>query len=368
MTYYNGRPHRTKPEVEVSDERKHLRISQGAEALSHQFPFAASLTINGIHACGGIVIAPRVVLSAAHCVVTWKDNEFHDLGTMLAQVGGVVRNEGKSYGIVQAIIPEVFDTQSSLFGDIALLELSEHVNISTAILHDTNTTSDMLTVIGWGFTSNTSALSSSLLHTLIERLSDEECDRFHWNSGLGDAPIDHFCAGNMASGADSCQVGITMRDLSICAKCLNLYLYCVMFQGDSGGPILWGDIHVVGLTSYGSYATECGEANSVGVYTRVDYWYPWLNDSMSLYNLNGESRPSRINTPDFNSCWDAKEYNDVIYAVSITDSVGMCVEKCREDKGCSAWEWNFSSKQCRFASEGGRKKVNARNCHTGVIT
>ena len=224
MTYYNERPHRAKPEVEISDEYKQLRISQGAQALSHQFPFAVSLSINGIHACGGIVIAPRVVLSAAHCVVTWEDNEFHDLRTMLAQVGGVVRNEGKSYGIVQAIVPEVFDTQSSLFGDIALLELSEYVNITTAILHDTNTTSDMLTVIGWGFTSNTSALSSSLLHTLIERLSDEECDRFHWNSGFGDAPIDHFCAGNMASGADSCQVGITMRDLGICGLSMHFLL------------------------------------------------------------------------------------------------------------------------------------------------
>jgi len=124
----------------------------------------------------------------------------------------------------------------------------------------------------------------------------------------------------------------------------------------------------VGLTSYGSYATECGETNSIGVYTRVDYWYPWLNDSMSLYNLNGESRPSRINTPDFNTCWDAKEYNDIIYGVSITDTVGMCVEKCREDLGCSAWEWNFFSRQCRFASKSGRKKVDARNCHTGILT
>jgi len=227
MAYYNERPHRTKPEIETIDENKQLRISQGAQALSHQFPFAVSLSINGIHACGGIVIAPRVILSAAHCVVSWENNEFLDLGTMLAQVGGVVRNEGKSYEIVQAIIPEIFDTQSGLFGDIALLELSENVNITTAILHDTNSTSDMLTVIGWGFTSNTSALSSSLLHTLIERLPDEECHRFHWNSGLGDAPVDHFCAGNMESGADSCQVGINILDLSVGFQYIPLFYPCI---------------------------------------------------------------------------------------------------------------------------------------------
>lgn len=54
-----------------------------------------------------------------------------------------------------------------------------------------------------------------------------------------------------------------------------------MFQGDSGGPLhlLADDAHcthtLVGVTAFGKF---CGYAKSPGVYTRVSFFVPWIED------------------------------------------------------------------------------------------
>jgi secreted trypsin-like serine protease len=55
--------------------------------------------------------------------------------------------------------------------------------------------------------------------------------------------------------------------------------------GDSGGPIhQWLDDHweQVGIVSYG---TGCALANHPGVYTRLSFYYDWIQETMNNIDL-----------------------------------------------------------------------------------
>ncbi|OXB54712.1 hypothetical protein ASZ78_006751 [Callipepla squamata] len=46
----------------------HLRIIGGREAKPHSRPYMVSVQSKGVHVCGGALLNPRWVLTAAHCV------------------------------------------------------------------------------------------------------------------------------------------------------------------------------------------------------------------------------------------------------------------------------------------------------------
>ena len=323
------------------------------------------------------------MLTAAHCVTDFSDGTIKDPETMGVRVGSIVRGEGPEYFVEQVVVPEVYTLNSSFMGDIALLELMEPANATVATLPSpteaeavfsippapasapalaleesmepstapasgeptdgvTEDAAQALAAIGWGFTSDVSVLSTSLMETLLIRLSDEECQTFHESKGLGEKPVDHFCAGD-ATGADTC-------------------------RGDSGGPLLKGDSEVVGITSYGASDAKCGsvEGNSTGVYTSTSYWRPWIADSIALFNMGGESRPSRLVTPNFFTCW-ADDSRATLR--QLTGGVGECAELCRADVRCMSFQWEFGSAQCSMSLTPRMSTVDGEGlCHTGSLS
>lgn len=319
---------------------KTIRLAQGSPALADQFPFAASLQINGVHSCGGVLIQPRVILTAGHCVTNLDDGSLKGPETMQVHVGNIMRGEGRGYPVEQVVIPEVFSVNDTFFGDIALLELSVPVYVEKAIIEDVTKIGDVLTAIGWGFTTDDNVLSTSLLQTLLGRVDTEACRAFHRMKGLGDMPMDHFCAQGMNTEADTC-------------------------RGDSGGPLLQGDFHVLGITSYGPSDATCGQINSTGVYTSVAFWRPWINDTLSLYNMEGLSRPARLVYPDFNTCWDSNSGGNL--KEDVVDSVGTCSTNCREFSECFSWQWEFQTKTCYLSSNLSVPVVVSDGCHTGTV-
>ncbi|RLU24011.1 hypothetical protein DMN91_004220 [Ooceraea biroi] len=109
-------------------------------------------------------------------------------------------------------------------------------------------------VAGWGrhIPGSNEGSGTYLRHVRIPLISPDKClmPNVHEKKQL--------CAGLPEGGRDAC-------------------------QGDSGGPLLCNGMQV-GIVSWGE---GCARPNSPGVYSRVDYYLQWLNETIVR---NGASR------------------------------------------------------------------------------
>jgi hypothetical protein len=236
-------------------------IVGGTEATRGAFPYFVD--IGGASAtglvCGGSLIAPRVVLTAAHC------NTVNNVFTTVPQfVGKQVRvgafdQSGTADGsrlvtVVDQKLHPNFDTRAGFQNDFSLLLLAESVDIENLVpkLRLSNENSDISpgtpqVIMGLGDTSENGSLASTLRQAIVPAISDTECLIDYVPSVLlTPFPGITSCAGFEAGGIDSC-------------------------QGDSGGPAVTpssdGTIHYqTGVVSYGE---GCARAGFPGIYARI---------------------------------------------------------------------------------------------------
>ncbi|MFE1411403.1 S1 family peptidase [Streptomyces sp. NPDC058746] len=198
--------------------------------------------------CGGVVVAPTTVVTAAHClgsqVLGGPVESVPDLRVIAGRTE-LRATDGREIAVRAARVNPAYDPGSNA-GDLAVLELVEAVPaqhvIPMAGPGDTAYAAGTeAAVYGWGDTSGFGDYAYALRAARVTVLADEVCGRAYPGDADGQYRAESMvCAGDGRGGKDAC-------------------------QGDSGGPLV-AKGRLIGLVSWGR---GCGRADSPGVYTRI---------------------------------------------------------------------------------------------------
>jgi secreted trypsin-like serine protease len=280
------------------------RVFGGHEAEPGAWPFQVALLSSGkldanpasqpnAQFCGGSLIAPTWVLTAAHCLVSEGTPVPAGSITVLTEATNLA--EGKRYEVAEVIVNENY-SEMTLDNDIGLLRLktaasAPMIPIAENRVPDSGTS----TVIGWGRTDD-GTFPNDLMQAEIELQPNDACNagiKAIYARDLGVAL--RQLSGRMRYTEDGVNEGIAavtkfmrdpLTDNMICAGTASGQRDAC--NGDSGGPLFMVGANgpeQVGVVSWGEGPFDaeaaCGHANAYGVYTRLSNYKDWIAAKMA---------------------------------------------------------------------------------------
>ncbi|KAM7026296.1 kallikrein-14 [Acridotheres tristis] len=224
------------------------RVVGGRACVPHSQPWQVAVLDMYKLYCGGVLVAPRWVVTAAHCTTP---------GVTTVALGKhrlYGREAGEQRRMVARRVAHPGYDPSTKDNDIMLLQLLVPAAISERVrpipvascLAQPGTT---CVTSGWGATTSPEVTYPEVLQCVnVTLFSPAECRRFY----PGSITANMICAGNVEGGMDTC-------------------------QGDSGGPLVCrGELQ--GIVSWGM--ERCGQPRRPGVYTKVCRYARWIRDTM----------------------------------------------------------------------------------------
>ncbi|XP_053658338.1 uncharacterized protein LOC128707410 [Anopheles marshallii] len=250
-------------------------IFGGRRAFLKEFPHMAAIGWTDkkasppevVYKCGGSLIAPKHVLTAAHCKM--DDDKIPPDTVRLGDTNlATVEDDdtAQQFNIVSFTVHEKFKKYRKYY-DIALIELDREVSFNTAVcpiclwpLDNLNEYSASLRAVGFGYTTYTSGMSPTLQKVSLNHYDSDSCN----NELPKDARLrygltsDQFCT--KTPHKDAC-------------------------LGDSGGPLQidLSDVTrtIPYLTGVVSFGTGCWDG-SLGVYTKVSSYIDWIRERVNV--------------------------------------------------------------------------------------
>ncbi|RLU24611.1 hypothetical protein DMN91_002700 [Ooceraea biroi] len=226
------------------------RVVGGEEALPGRWPWMAAIFLHGSRRtefwCGGSLIGPRHILTAAHCTRDQRQRPDDE------------PSSPETYAVREIHAHPKF-SRVGFYNDIAVLELTRPVRRSPYVIpiclpqvrSRMQLAGTRPTVVGWGTTYYGGKESTVQRQAVLPVWRNEDCNAAYFQ------PItsNFLCAGYTQGGKDAC-------------------------QGDSGGPLMlriderWTQIGIV------SFGNKCGEPGYPGVYTRVSEYTDWIKSNI----------------------------------------------------------------------------------------
>jgi len=238
------------------------KIVGGQEAIIGAYPWMVALVssrntnANSGQFCGGTLIRPDWVLTAAHCVV---DSTASRIDLVLGRHNLSDSAVGERIAAKKIIVHNLYDASNQI-NDIALVQLETPSTQANVQLIDANTEElsnpgSEATVIGYGLMKEQAMSGPGKLYNVnVPVVTNDNCKIAYGDDSIIDSMI---CAGYPEGGKDSC-------------------------QGDSGGPlVVFNSDKVAQLTGIVSWGNGCARPKFYGVYTRVSAFTDWIDENIT---------------------------------------------------------------------------------------